>query len=73
MTFLEQFPPFLMCCLCINLRTGCILTAIYFILESICQIIGKAVYLAYDNPYHDGKVNKKNFFNFYYKYNDDAL
>ncbi|XP_063706010.1 uncharacterized protein LOC134835084 [Culicoides brevitarsis] len=56
MTFLEQFPPFQVCCLCINLRTGCIFTAIYFILESIGQIVGKAVYLTYDNRDNDGYV-----------------
>lgn len=55
MSFLEQFPPFAVCCLCINLRVGCILTAIYFILESVLQIVGKAIYLSYENPDNEGK------------------
>uniref|UniRef100_A0A336MFX2 CSON000519 protein n=1 Tax=Culicoides sonorensis TaxID=179676 RepID=A0A336MFX2_CULSO len=56
MTFLEQFPPIGACCLCINLRIGSVLTAIYFILESIGQIVGKAIFLSYDNPDNDGYV-----------------
>lgn len=55
MTFLEQFPPFPVCCMCISLRTGSILTALYFILESVAQIVGKAIYLSYENPDNDGK------------------
>lgn len=78
MTFLEQFPPFPVCCLCINLRTGCILTAIYFILESIAQIVGKAYYLSYANPDNDGEclcnlnVKHVRFTTLYYYFDDDT-
>lgn len=58
MGFLEQFPPLSACCLCLSdLRLGCILTAIYLILETTSQIVGKCIYLIYDNPDNDGKYS----------------